>query len=141
MNDLAEQSPLELAKECAELNVLDQVLLKCEMFHVEPMHRFTPGLYSRTVYLPKGYLGTSKIHKTAYQFVVSKGLLEVWENPEQGWVTVVAPHLGESLPGARRAVRVHEDTIWTTFHATNTTDLAALEKELFETQSYTEEGS
>jgi len=124
--------PETLAKECAALNQLEEVLAKspppppCEL-----LHRFTPGLYSRTIFMPAGLICTSKIHKTEHQYVISKGLLEVWSE-DTGWVLYRAPFIGTTKPGARRALRIIQDTIWTTFHPTTLTDLNEIETALIE---------
>ena len=38
-------------------------------------HRFTPGLYSREIFMPKGTFVTSKIHKTEHPLVILSGAL------------------------------------------------------------------
>jgi hypothetical protein len=92
-------------------------------------HRFTPGLYCREIFMPKGTLLTSKIHKTEHQFIISKGSVSVWT--EDGGVTrLTAPFHGITKPGTRRILYIHEDTIWTTFHPTTETNLEKLEAEL-----------
>ncbi|MGD0638386.1 MAG: hypothetical protein ABSA72_10155 [Nitrososphaerales archaeon] len=135
MNDtLTVPSPAELAKDVAELNELEKFIATLPgATRISPplQHRFTPGLYSRTIFMPKGMVCTSKIHKTEHQFVVSKGVLRVWSK-ETGWVKIRAPYIGVTKPGARRALHILEDTIWTTFHPTTLTDLAEIEASLVE---------
>jgi hypothetical protein len=93
-------------------------------------HEFTPGLYSRTVLLSKGSEVTSRVHKTEHQFVVSKGVLRVFE-PDKGFRLIVAPYIGTTPAGCRRAVFCLEDTVWTTFHATACTTVEEVEGEIF----------
>ena len=81
--------------------------------------------------MPKGLLCTSKIHKTEHQYVVSKGVLKVWSE-EMGWELIRAPFIGITKPGARRALHIIEDTVWTTFHPTTLTDLKEIEAALIE---------
>lgn len=83
-------------------------------------HIFTPGLYSREIFLPAGTIVTSRIHLTQHPYVLSRGRVSVWEGGE--WVTRVAPYTGITEPGTRRVVMVHEPSVWTTFHATDKTD-------------------
>jgi len=92
------------------------------------VHRFTPGMYIREITMPKGVIGTSKIHKTTHPFVISKGCVSVWSK-ETGVVTMRAPFTGVTTPGTRRILYMHEETVWTTFHPnpTNETDLAKVE--------------
>lgn len=128
---------LELAKNCTELNDLEAEMRRIGPCAEPPLeHRFTHdaagnvNLYSRTIFMPKGLICTSKIHRTEHQFVVSKGVLKVWMGG--GWQLIKAPYIGITKPGARRALMILEDTIWTTFHPTTLTDLDEIEKALIE---------
>jgi hypothetical protein len=78
-------------------------------------HRFTPGLYIRTIFMPAGTLLTSKIHKTEHPFCVTKGVVDVFDD-DNGPVRITAPHMGVTKPGTRRVLRIIEDTVWTTYH-------------------------
>src|SRR5687767_12638530 len=80
------------------------------------IHRFTPGLYAREIFMPKGALVTSKIHKTEHPYVILEGAVSVY-NTETGEVqNLEAPHVGITKPGTRRVLYMHEDTRWITFH-------------------------
>lgn len=92
-------------------------------------HYFTPGLYLREIFLPKGNLLTSKIHLTEHPFIVSSGKAIVW-SPDQGTVIVEAPYVGVTKPGTRRIIFALEDTTWLTCHATEETDLNVLEEKI-----------
>lgn len=91
--------------------------------HVEmPLgHVFTPGLYTRTIFMPAGTLVTSKIHKFEHPYMVTSGVVLVWIDGV-GWKKIVAPHMGITKPGTRRVLFIVEDCTWTTFHATDLTD-------------------
>lgn len=78
-------------------------------------HTFTPGLYTRQIFMPARSVIVSKIHKTEHPFIISKGRVSVWT--DEGVQELSAPHQGITKPGTRRLLVVHEDTIWTTFHA------------------------
>ena len=76
---------------------------------------FTDGLYAREMSVPADSWITSKIHKTEFIFVVSKGKLIVsMDNGEE--VEIEAPYTGISKPYSRRVAYVVEDCVWTTFH-------------------------
>ena len=94
-------------------------------------NRFTPGLYIRECFVPKGTLIVSKIHKTEHPYIISKGDISVWIEGV-GAVRLKAPHTGVTKPGTRRVLFAHEDTIWTTFHPSDETDLEKLEALLIE---------
>lgn len=92
-------------------------------------HRFSPGLYTREIFMPAGSAHRSKIHKSNHQFIVSQGACMVSENGGPS-VLMVAPFHGETKPGTWRALLIIMDCIWTTMHVTDKTDLAEIEKDL-----------
>ncbi len=93
-------------------------------------HTFTPGLYARTLFMPKGSLFISKIHKTEHPYVISQGRASVWT--EDGVVELKAPHIGVTKPGTCRVLYIHEDCTWTTFHPTPHTDVDAIEADIIQ---------
>ena len=90
-------------------------------------HRFTPGLYIREIFMPAGTALTSKIHCTEHPYVISRGVVSVFTEAD-GAKLLSAPYFGITKPGTRRLLYIHEDTIWTTFHPTDLTDVAAIEE-------------
>jgi len=84
-------------------------------------HRFTPGLYIRQIHMPARSLVMSRLHKTEHPYTISKGDVSVW-TPQHGVQRLRAPHTGITTPGTQRILFMHEDTIWTTYHATTETD-------------------
>lgn len=78
-------------------------------------HRWTPGLYSRTIFMPAGDIIISEQHLTEHQYAITQGCLSVFI-AGQGFVTLAAPFIGITKPGTKRLLVLHEDTIWTTFH-------------------------
>lgn len=91
-------------------------------------HTFAPGAYAREMALPKGILIVGKIHKHAHINVISKGRVLVLT--DAGDAVLEAPCTFASNPGAKRVVYVLEDTVWTTVHVTDKTDLAEIEAEI-----------
>lgn len=92
-------------------------------------NRFTPGLYSREIFMPAGTGIVSRVHKTEHQFVVLTGRARVWTE-DGGIVELSAGHVGITKPGTRRVLFILENCRWITFHPTTTTDVAALQEEL-----------
>jgi hypothetical protein len=95
-------------------------------------HHFTPGLYCREITMQKGAVLTSAIHRTEHPFVVSKGRCLVYLNRDDGWQEIRAPYFGVTKPGSRRVLVILEETVWTTFHPTELTDLLAIEDALLD---------
>lgn len=91
-------------------------------------HHFAPGSYAREIFLPAGSIVVGKIHKHAHVNVVSMGRCSVYT--EDGLVDIEAPDTFISKPGTKRVVLAHTDTVWTTVHATEETDLTRIEAEV-----------
>ena len=91
-------------------------------------HRFANGVYAREILLPAGSMGVGKIHKHGHLNVITKGRVAVLT--EFGVSEYVAPFTFVSAPGTKRVFYAYEDTVWTTFHGTQSTDLVEIEKEI-----------
>ena len=95
-------------------------------------HHFAPGAYGREMTLPAGLVVVGKIHKHAHINVISKGRVQVFTEQE-GVLELAAPCTFVSSPGTKRVVHVLEETVWTTVHVTDKTDLAEIEREVIAT--------
>lgn len=93
-------------------------------------HRFV-RLYIRTIEMKAGRVYSSKIHKTRHPFEISKGRVAVWTE-QGGWCRIRAPYSGITEPGTKRFLVIEEDCVWTTFHETDKTDIAEIEKDIIE---------
>lgn len=91
-------------------------------------HSFGDGIYVRKIFMPKGTLIISKIHKFLHPYFVLTGKASVLT--EKGIELIEAPYHGMTLPGTKRALFIHEDMIWITVHVTDKTDLKEIEKEI-----------
>ena len=88
------------------------------MNDVNPLkHTFAGGCYVREIFMPKGQLMTTGIHKKEHVFFVLKGDVSVLT--DEGLVRIIAPHSGVTQPGTKRLLYTNEDTIWITVHATD----------------------
>jgi len=79
-------------------------------------HTFSDGLYIREIFMPKGQLFTTGIHKQEHPYFVQKGKVKVLT--ENGMQHIQAPYNGITKPGTKRVIYTEEDTIWITVHAT-----------------------
>ena len=92
-------------------------------------HVFAPGVYARTMSIPKGGVLVGKIHKHKHLNILSQGtVLVLTEN--EGIERLTGPITMVSEPGTKRAVVAETDAVWTTIHLTNETDLAKIESEV-----------
>ncbi len=103
------------------LNQADVEILKMPPRECPLIHRFTPGMYIREIFMPKDTILTTLLHLTTHPFFVLKGDVSVYYNgiPTQRYK---APYTGITEAGTRRMLLTHEDTIWTTCHVTDLTD-------------------
>jgi hypothetical protein len=103
------------------LNQADVEILKMPPRECPLIHRFTPGMYIREIFMPKDTILTTLLHLTTHPFFVLQGDVSVYYNgiPTQRYK---APYTGITEAGTRRMLLTHEDTIWTTCHVTDLTD-------------------
>jgi hypothetical protein len=89
--------------------------------HMPVVHRFSPGLYTREIFMPgeqpgrSGTVLTSRIHETTHQYVVLTGVALV-TIPGQEPVRLEAGHVGFTEAGTRRGLYIVEDCRWLTMH-------------------------
>lgn len=86
------------------------------------------GLYARELFIPKGTVITGKVKKHQHVGVLSQGF--VTSVTDTGVKHIKAPYTMISMADTKRIVIAHEDTIWTTIHATKETDLDKIEEDL-----------
>ncbi len=94
-------------------------------------HFFAPGVYARQMFIPAGMVAVGKIHKTAHVSIISCGKISV--TTENGTETFEGPYTFINTPGEKRAVYAHTDTVWTTIHPTDETDIRKIEEQVIAT--------
>jgi quercetin dioxygenase-like cupin family protein len=83
--------------------------------HVEPVHRFADGLYSREFTMPAGSNWVSRVHKREnFAFIIKGSCTVVSEN---GAIYYEAPQMLKTLAGTQRFLKIHEECTWVTVHA------------------------
>lgn len=92
------------------------------------VHSYGDGCYIRQIFMPKGTLIVSKIHKKTHPYFVMTGRASV--STESGVEIIQAPFQGITQSGTKRALYIHEDMIWITTHVTKETDLDKIEDEI-----------
>lgn len=108
----------------AEVAMLSMPRVECPV-----EHGFFGGFYLRQITMPANSLIASKVHKTNHPFSITKGRVTVYNESTEECETFTAPHVGITTPGTRRLLFIHEETVWTTFHAVgDETDLAKIEE-------------
>lgn len=107
--------------------VLEDEMRKQEQVPLQTKHYFSKGVYAREITIPAGTILTGHIHKYENLNIISKGKIEVLVGDEL--VIIEAPATIVSPPGTKRIARALEDTVWTTIHSTNETDIDKIEQE------------
>jgi len=91
-------------------------------------HTFAKGLYIREITMPANMLFVTKIHKFSHAAFILSGEVSILE--EGGPRRVEAPASFITPPGTKRVVFTHKETVWTTVHATEKTDVKEIEEEI-----------
>ena len=123
-----------LVKERADILSLESAMSEMDGYDPEGKeickitHYFAPGVYAREMWMPAGCLITGKIHLTEHLNMLSQGKVSVSNKGES--VTMEAPYTFVSPVGTKRAIYAHEDSTWTTIHATDLQDPDEIEAEI-----------
>lgn len=83
-------------------------------------HLFANGVCSREMFMPKGSIVVSRVHKNACINVISQGRVAVLS--EEGEQMYTAPYKFVSRAGTKRVLVAYEDTVWSNFIRTDETD-------------------
>ena len=96
--------------------------------HCPVEHFFAPGMYGRKCSIPAGSYVVGKQHRHEHLVMLTKGETTISMDGEMR--RIKAPHVWVSKAGEKRVLYTHEDCEFVTTHATEETDLKALEAEL-----------
>lgn len=102
-----------------EFDTMDQLV---------PIHRFTPGIYTRELTIPKDMIVVGKRHGREHIVMLITGKCRVVT--EHSDEILQAPCTFISAAGEKRVVYTLEETTWVTIHRTNGTDMEQVEADL-----------
>ena len=110
---------------------IDQ-MLHAKQEEAPVVHRFSPGVYAREIFMPAGTVVVGHIHKTKHLNIVLSGEATVMIDGQI--VSISAPCVFESEAGVRKVLLIEEDMRWMTIHAnpSECQDVVKLEEELIE---------
>lgn len=92
------------------------------------IHTFSAGAYARSIFIPKGSLLVGKTHRHRHLLIMSAGDVSI--TTSDGIQRMTGFNVYDSPAGIKRCVFAHEDTIITTVHLTDETDLEKIEAEV-----------
>lgn len=114
------------------IKVLQKEMLQLDQVEVPVRHYYANGFYAREMEVLAGVTLVGKIHKSEHLCIIQKGKVRIVS--EEFNDTVTGPFTYVSQPGAKRAMHVLEDLVFTTVHMTDETDLEVLEDLLIESE-------
>jgi len=85
-------------------------------------HKFTPGLYTREMFVPAGSVITGRTQNTVHPWVMLSGSMMIYIEHEGFWKEVKAGDSGITVSGTRRAAYAPQDAVFVTYHPTELTD-------------------
>lgn len=105
---------------------VQEIVESCPQVVPTVTHYFAKSVYGREMLLKKGDMCVGKIHRFENFNIISKGEVSIFSI--DGVVRVKAPYSFVASPSAKRVIYAHEDTVWTTVHGTDETDLKKIEE-------------
>jgi V8-like Glu-specific endopeptidase len=111
---------------------MERILENVPQVECPTRHKFAPGVYAREVQVPAGTLATGAVHKTEHLTIV---VGHCFLTTEEGAKEIIGYDSFVSQPGAKKAIFAIEDTIVTTIHPTDETDVEKLCELLTESKS------
>lgn len=138
MKDIATQISKSLTGDFEKnISSLQKEMLKHEQVDCPVIHRFSPGLYIREVFLPTGAFAIGHFQKTEHLNVFLKGKVRMLNN--DGSVSELsAPMIFTGKPG-RKCGYIVEDVVWMNVYPTDETDVEKLEEMFLDKELHFEE--
>jgi hypothetical protein len=114
----------------AAVERLEREIQKMPQVDCPVRHYFAPGMAAREMTIPAGVVITGAVHRHEHLCTVSKGRIVV--SIDEGMRELAAPCTIVSKAGAKRVGYAIEETVWTTYHVTDVTDIDLLIEEITE---------
>lgn len=108
----------------ADICALQQAMAELPQVDPPVEHTFLPGQYLRKMTMLAGTAVVGKRHRHRHALIVTG---HVTIRTEEGMVELQGTHVIDSLPGMKRAIFAHADSVLITSHLTDETDLDRIE--------------
>ena len=103
----------------ADILRAEQALLKLPQIDLNPVHYFAKGLVARELFMPKGAVVTGHIHVDEHIVVIPYG--DVTVTTDDGTERYIGPCTFVGKPGSKRALYMHDDTLWIAINPSDAT--------------------
>jgi len=102
-----------------------------EMEETMPLkHHIKDGIYTREVFMPKGMLVLSFIHKVNHPSFFLSGEMSILTDKAE-IKRIKAPMVVQTEIGTQRVAYIHEDSVWVCTYRTDAKTVEEAEKEVF----------
>jgi hypothetical protein len=118
---------LAIFNDAPDLMALEKAFRNLPQCDVQFIHHFSDGVYVRERRAKADTLIVGKRHRFATCSILLEGELSVYDGEKV--TRYQAPHIFNSIAGAKRMTYSHTDTTFITIHPTALTDLDEIEKE------------
>lgn len=98
----------------------EDALLTLPQIDLNPVHYFAKGMVARELFMPKGAVVTGHIHVDEHIVVIPYG--DVTVTTDDGTERYVGPCTFVGKPGSKRALYMHEDTLWVAINPSDATN-------------------
>lgn len=130
--DLDLEHPLEVVPDQKTMNekVIDLAALVAQAPQIDlrTTHMLCNEIYARTVFMPAGTIAIGCIHKSDH--IIMQVCGDTTITTDEGVTRLTGWHMFPVKAGAKRALYMHEDTIWVGFHHTTKKTVAEIEADL-----------
>lgn len=134
--NVPDRSPAAIRKQIRGWTQSLLALPAAEQREFDVQHTLIEGVYTRTLFIPKGSLLVGEIHLKECVNIVAKGDISVLT--ETGMGRFQAGHIAISKPGIQKVGYAHQDTVFVNVFRTDKTDINEIEAEIATTE-YQEE--
>lgn len=128
--NVPDKSPAAIRAQIRSLT--DGLLASPDQRDFEVEHTLIDGVYTRTLFIPKGSLLVGKIHLKECVNIVAKGDISVLT--ETGSGRFQAGHVAVSPPGIQKVGYAHQDTVFINVFRTDETDIEKIEAQIATTE-------
>jgi hypothetical protein len=130
---IAERTGIDLSQftDRQKIEIMEWVILNTMVNIVDELpirNEIHGGMYARQMSIPAGVVLTGKIHLADHICILSQGDLSVMT--DDGIKRIQAPFMFNARAGLKKIGYAHTDCTFTTVHATELTDLDAIEAAL-----------